>query len=98
MGTKHIINEAFVGGTVYQGFLSPWCYHWWHSPVDGYIEKSYYVPGNYFMQSPDLDLSGIDNYIDSQSFLSCVSSRHVYIIQTGDPRVGRVGVIEIGMV
>jgi hypothetical protein len=50
------------------------------------------------MQNPSLDLSGINNYDNSQPFLSCVSARHVFIIQTGDPRVGRVAVIEIGMV
>jgi len=33
MGVKSIIDESFVGGTVYQGFLSPWCYHHWHSPI-----------------------------------------------------------------
>lgn len=33
MGVKNIIDESFVGGTVYQGFLSPWCYHHWHSPI-----------------------------------------------------------------
>jgi phosphatidylserine decarboxylase len=43
-------------------------------------------------------MSGINNYINSQSFLSCVSTRHVFIINTNDPRVGRVAVIEIGMV
>lgn len=32
---KQIVDESFVGGTVYQGFLSPWCYHRWHSPVAG---------------------------------------------------------------
>jgi len=37
MNIKHLVDESFVGGTVYQGFLSPWCYHQWHSPVDGIV-------------------------------------------------------------
>ena len=36
-GVKEIIDESFVGGTVYQGFLSPWCYHRWHAPVSGIV-------------------------------------------------------------
>lgn len=98
MGVKHIVDESFVGGTIYQGFLSPWCYHWWHAPVSGIIERSYLLPGSYFLQNPSLDLSGINNYDNSQAFLSCVSARHVFIIQADDKRVGRIAVIEIGMV
>ena len=41
MGLTELIDESFVGGTVYQGFLSPWCYHQWHSPVSGIVEKAY---------------------------------------------------------
>lgn len=43
-------------------------------------------------------MSGINNYDNSQAFLSCVSARHVFIIDTHDPRVGKVAIIEIGMV
>jgi phosphatidylserine decarboxylase len=98
MGVKHIIDESFVGGTIYQGFLSPWCYHWWHTPVSGTIERSYLLPGSYFLQNPSFDMSGINNYDNSQAFLSCVSARHVFIINTHNPDVGRVAIIEIGMV
>jgi phosphatidylserine decarboxylase len=41
MGVEHIIDESFVGGTAYQGYLSPWCYHWLHSPVSGKVIYSY---------------------------------------------------------
>jgi phosphatidylserine decarboxylase len=42
------ISEAtsFIGGTVYQAFLSALSYHCWHAPVDGTIRKiirSYYA-------------------------------------------------------
>jgi phosphatidylserine decarboxylase len=43
-------------------------------------------------------MSGINNYDNSQAFLSCVSARHVFIINTHNPEVGRVAIIEIGMV
>lgn len=30
-------RDAFEHGTVYQGYLSPFCYHRWRSPVSGVI-------------------------------------------------------------
>lgn len=27
--------KIFEGGSLYQGFLSVFCYHRWHAPVDG---------------------------------------------------------------
>src|SRR5665811_1985960 len=35
------VVEEFVGGTVYQAFLSATNYHRWHSPVAGTIAVSY---------------------------------------------------------
>lgn len=98
MQITDLIEESFVGGTIYQGYLSPWCYHWWHSPVSGTVEKSYLLPGTYFLQNPNYDLDKINNYDNSQVFLSCVSARHVLIIDTHDSRIGRVALIAIGMV
>lgn len=43
-------------------------------------------------------MSGINNYDNSQAFLSCVSARHVFIVNTHHPSIGRVAIIEIGMV
>lgn len=34
------LAEQFVGGTVYQAFLSALSYHRWHSPVSGKIVKA----------------------------------------------------------
>ena len=46
-----IIHE-FVGGTVYQAYLSSWSYHRWHSPVNGKILATYKIPGSYYLQNP----------------------------------------------
>ena len=97
-GVKSTVDESFVGGTVYQGFLSPWCYHRWHSPITGVVERSYSLPGSYFLQNPGLELEGVNNYDNSQPFLSCASARHVFIIDSGCEEVGKVALIEIGMV
>ncbi len=98
MGVRKLVEENFVGGTVYQGFLSPWCYHWWHTPVSGTILHSYLLSGTYFLQNPNYNLSATNNYDNSQAFLSCVSARHVLIIDTQDKRVGLVALVWIGMV
>jgi phosphatidylserine decarboxylase len=98
MGIKHVVDESFVGGTIYQGFLCPWCYHWWHTPVSGTIEYSYSLAGTYYMQNPSFDISNMNNYFFSQVFMSNVSARHVLIINTHNPEIGRVALVEIGMV
>nr|GAT61060.1 phosphatidylserine decarboxylase [Mycena chlorophos] len=46
------LASHFVGGTVFQGFLSVTGYHRWHAPVTGTISKIVEVPGTYFAQSP----------------------------------------------
>ena len=46
---KEKIAEKFVGGTVYQAFLSALFYHRWHAPVDGIIEDIYAIDGTYYL-------------------------------------------------
>ncbi len=96
---KSTIND-FVGGTVYQAFLDPWCYHKWHSPVSGRIVASYIVGGAYFLQNPSLiDLTGDEpNYINSQPFLSSTAVRQIYLIEADNKKIGRIFLIMIGMV
>lgn len=79
--------------------MSPWCYHRWHAPVAGTLEKSYKLEGTYLLENPTSDLgqSGETNYVNTQPLLTSLSVRHIYIINTGNPSIGRVGIIEIGM-
>ena len=91
-------KEHFVGGTVYQGFLNPWCYHRWRAPVTGVIEKCYSAGNSYFVGNPSFQYSFKENYMKSQAMLSAVSVRQIYIIKSDNPKIGRVCVIEIGMV
>ncbi|KAJ3188948.1 hypothetical protein HDU85_004664 [Gaertneriomyces sp. JEL0708] len=39
------LADSFIGGTVYQAFLSALSYHRWHAPVSGTIKKAYVVEG-----------------------------------------------------
>ncbi|KAJ8694693.1 hypothetical protein PTI98_007346 [Pleurotus ostreatus] len=53
----HMLNNdpyvpAFVGGAIFQAFLSATKYHRWHRPVTGVIVKTVQVPGTYYAESP----------------------------------------------
>lgn len=99
MGIKTLVDSHFVGGTVYQAFLDPWCYHRWHAPVSGTVVKSFKLGGTYYLDNPSYELGlanhEIENYIDSQPLLSVVSVRQVFIIRMDNGK--HVAVIEIGM-
>merc|ERR1712176_404826 len=88
--------EKFVGGTVYQGFLSPHTYHRFHAPCSGKVTMAKVVEGTYFSQPYDEDKPA--NYIESQGYLAHVATRGIIVIDTGDPLVGSVCFIPIGMV
>ena len=94
---QRYFKEHFVGGTVYQGFLTPWCYHRWRAPVTGVVEKCYSTGNTYFVSSPTLDPKIASPLVASQALLSMISARQVYVIKADNPKVGHVCVIEIGM-
>ena len=98
---KDLVDEHFVGGTIYQAILCPWYYHRWHAPVSGTIIKSYRIGGKYFMLNPSCGLGGlhegIENYVKSLPMLSMVSVRQVIIIRIDDGSGRLVALIEIGM-
>lgn len=43
--------NRFVGGTLYQAYLSALSYHRWHSPISGTIAKISHIPGTYFAEN-----------------------------------------------
>lgn len=53
----HMLNHdplasQFIGGTIYQSFLSATSYHRWHTPVSGTIIKTCMIPGSYYAEAP----------------------------------------------
>jgi phosphatidylserine decarboxylase len=58
---KHV--QEFIGGTIYQAFLSAENYHRWHSPVAGTIRSIHQVEGTYYAEaaSEAFDESGPNN-------------------------------------
>ncbi|WP_287661784.1 phosphatidylserine decarboxylase family protein [Microcystis sp. M049S2] len=94
-------TPQFVGGTVYQAFLSALSYHRWHSPVNGTIVKAYVVNGSYYLEN--LYQSFLNNDPDptspnnSQGFLTAVATRALIFIEADNPAIGLMCVMHVGM-
>ena len=96
------LAEQFVGGTIYQAFLSALSYHRWHSPVSGTIRKSYVVDGTYYSEPLFEDFSqdkGADpqGQSVSQEYLSAVATRAIMFIEADNPKIGLMAFLGIGM-
>jgi len=88
--------DQFVGGTVYQAFLSALNYHRWHSPVSGTIVKAFLKHGTYFSEA---DVAGEDpaGPNNSQGYITHVATRALFLIQAADPGIGLMCFMPVGM-
>ncbi|MFE5869704.1 phophatidylserine decarboxylase associated domain-containing protein [Streptomyces roseifaciens] len=89
--------SAFVGGDVYQAFLSVNSYHRWHVPVDGTIEHLEIVKGYPFshVESASPDPA---TFSHSQGYQANISTRGLAFIRTGSELGHRmVCAVVIGM-
>ncbi|OQU98564.1 hypothetical protein CLAIMM_04330 [Cladophialophora immunda] len=113
----HMMNNdpraaQFVGGTVYQAFLSADSYHRFHVPVAGRIvDPPAFVAGTYYSEplltgfSPDDDDDddngppNPDAGADeaSQGYISAVATRAVVFIEADNPAIGLMAVVLVGM-
>jgi len=85
----------FVGGTVYQAFLSATNYHRWHSPVAGTVVRAYLADGTYYSEGdPD---GSVEAETSAQTYLAHVAARAVVIIDADDPVIGLVAFVAVGM-
>ena len=94
--------KDFIGGTVYQAYLSLTHYHRWHCPVNGRIHKAVVVPGSYFVESPAEGFenpAGADPWapVRSQGFLTSVASRALIFIEADEPTIGLMCFVPVGM-
>lgn len=91
---KHV--DKFVGGTVYQAYLSAENYHRWHSPVRGKIKAIHQVDGTYYAEaaSAGFDAAGPNN---SQGYIAHVATRALIFIEADEPSIGLMCVIPVGM-
>jgi phosphatidylserine decarboxylase len=90
------IAQRFVGGSVYQAFLSAFNYHRWHAPVSGTIAKAYLIDGTYYS---DAEAEGEDpgGLNDSQGYTSAVAARAVIVIDSDEQAIGTVACVFVGM-
>lgn len=88
--------KQFIGGTVYQAFLSALCYHRWHSPVKGKVEKVLMVPGTYYSEAR---IAGFDEAApnESQGYITEVATRALVFIQADNDDIGLMCFMAVGM-
>ena len=89
--------DEFVGGTVYQAFLSATNYHRWHSPVAGEIVRAFVQEGTYYSEADSEGKDAVEP-TNSQSYLAHVSARAIFIIDADDPVIGLMAFVAVGMV
>ncbi|HZU61909.1 MAG TPA: phosphatidylserine decarboxylase, partial [Solirubrobacteraceae bacterium] len=88
--------DQFVGGTVYQAFLSATNYHRWHSPVAGNIVRAFVQPGTYYSEADSEGKDAVEP-MNSQSYLAHVSVRAIILIEADDPVIGLMAFVAVGM-
>ena len=88
--------EQFVGGTVYQAFLSALSYHRWHTPISGKIVKTRLIDGSYYAANPTLGFDP-DSPNGSQGYLTAVAARALILIEADNPDIGLMGLLFVGM-
>lgn len=92
----HEYTSRFVGGTVYQAFLSATHYHCWHAPVDGTIADVKLIPGTYYAEVNEFpyDDAGPN---DSQAYITHVAARAIIMIEADNKDIGMVCFMPVGM-
>lgn len=88
--------DQFVGGTVYQAFLSATNYHRWHAPVAGTIVRAHVIDGTYYSEADSEGADAVEP-TNSQSYLAHVAVRAIILIQADDPVIGLVAFVAVGM-
>lgn len=88
--------DRFVGGTVYQAFLSATSYHRWHSPVGGTVLRTRRIDGSYYSEalSEGFDPAGPN---ESQGYITGVAARGLILIEADNPAIGLMGFLAVGM-
>ncbi|KAE8349878.1 phosphatidylserine decarboxylase-domain-containing protein [Aspergillus coremiiformis] len=89
--------RQFVGGSVYQAFLSPTSYHRWHSPVDGTITKVKLIEGAMFSETTATGWTDPYGFSPvSQKYITDVATRALIYIEAPG-RIGLMCFVGVGM-
>lgn len=96
LNNDQAVVAQFVGGDVYQAFLSATKYHRWHSPVSGTIKKAYIKQGSYYSAAESWGMDPASPN-DSQGYIAHVATRAIIYIEADDPKIGLMVMMPIGM-
>lgn len=96
------LASLFVGGTIYQAFLSALSYHRWHCPVSSTIEKIHFEDGTYyaenfyegFVKPTGPDPAAPDK---SQSYITQVAARPLVYIKADNPDIDLICAVFVGV-
>lgn len=88
--------ERFVGGDVFQSFLSGANYHRWHSPIDGVVRKVELVEALMFsdLEAVNPDPGAATNDL---GYETSVNTRGLVYVESKDPVIGTVCVMPVGI-
>lgn len=94
--------EQFVGGTIYQAFLSALSYHRWHVPAAGKVAKVVHVDGTYYSEPlfetfEERGEADEEGQSDAQAYLSASAARALIFVEADNPAIGLYCVVQIGM-
>jgi len=97
--------DRFIGGTVYQAFLSALSYHRWHAPISGKVVRAYVIEGTYYSE-PLFEGAANPQHHDTidkasensgQGYLTATATRALILIESPNKDVGIVAFLGIGM-
>ncbi|KAL8718862.1 MAG: hypothetical protein Q9225_004052 [Loekoesia sp. 1 TL-2023] len=96
------LAEQFIGGTIYQAFLSALSYHRWHSPVTGKIVKAFVQDGTYYSEplfEGFVDSHGADESGEStgQGYITATAIRAIIFIEADNEKIGLMAFLGVGM-
>jgi len=91
------LAEQFVGGTIYQAYLSSLSYHRWHSPVSGTVVRAEVQEGTYYSE---ILVEGFDSSgpHESQAYITQTAARARVYIEADNPDIGLMCFMAVGMV
>lgn len=105
LNMNHDMARQFVGGTVYQAYLSAMSYHRWHAPVSGTVKGIEMVSGTYYSENWFKGIAGARGSEKpdvaapncSQPYLSAVATRGIIYIEADNSKIGLMAIIFIGI-
>lgn len=90
------LTDEFVGGSVYQAYLSALSYHRWHAPVSGTVVKIVMMPGTYYSETL-VEADDAAGPGQSQGYIAEIATRALIFIEADNPAIGLMCLMPVGM-